>query len=82
MQAARLKGKCPVLIIDRFEGDFAVCEDENPRTVHIRRSELPQGAAEGDCIVADPREGYILDHDETARRRARIRSKMNRLFTE
>jgi hypothetical protein len=71
-----------VLIIDRFEGDFAVCEDENLRTVHIQRSELPQDAAEGDCLAADPREGYVLDKGETARRRARIKNKMNRLFTE
>jgi hypothetical protein len=71
-----------VLIIDRFEGDFAVCEDENLRTVHIPGSELPPGAVEGDCIAYDPQEGYILDKGETARRRARVKDKMNRLFTE
>jgi hypothetical protein len=71
-----------VLIIDRFECDFAVCEDDNSGTVHISGSELPQGAAEGDCLAADPQKGYTLDKGETARRRARIKNKMNRLFTE
>jgi hypothetical protein len=71
-----------LLVIDRFEGDFAVCEDENLQTVHIRKSELPSGAAEGDCLRADPQKGYILDTDETARRKARILRKMDHLFDE
>ena len=71
-----------MLIIDRFEGDFAVCEDENFQTVNIRRSEIPPQAAEGDCLNADPQRGYVLDADETARRRARIQKKMDRLFME
>jgi hypothetical protein len=71
-----------LLVIDRFEGDFAVCEDENRRMIHVRRSEIPLRAAEGDCLIADPKKGYVLDTDETARRKARIKDKMDRLFTE
>jgi hypothetical protein len=71
-----------LLIIDRFESDFAVCEDENLRTVNIRRSEIPPQAVEGDCLNADPQKGYVLDADETARRKARISKKMERLFAE
>ncbi|MDR1203981.1 MAG: DUF3006 domain-containing protein [Peptococcaceae bacterium] len=71
-----------MLIIDRFEGDFAVCENDARRMIHIRRSEIPVQATEGDCLIADPQKGYVLDTDETARRKARIKAKMNRLFTE
>jgi hypothetical protein len=71
-----------LLIIDRFEGDFAVCEDENLCMVNIRRSEITPQAVEGDCLNADPQNGYVLDADETARRKARVLQKMNRLFTE
>jgi hypothetical protein len=71
-----------LLIIDRFEGDFAVCEDDKRRMTHVRRSEIPVQAAEGDCLIADPQKGYVLDAGETARRKARIKDKMDRLFTE
>ena len=33
-----------MLIIDRFEGDVAVCEDEDRRIVEMDRSLLPEGA--------------------------------------
>lgn len=69
-----------MLIIDRFEGDFAVCEDDNLHMIHIKRSDIPPQAAEGDCLNTDPQKGYVLDADETARRRARVQKKMDRLF--
>jgi hypothetical protein len=69
-------------VIDRFEGDFAVCEVENGETVNIPRSELPSSAREGDCLIAVVEGVYAIDADETARRRKRIREKMSRLFSD
>jgi hypothetical protein len=71
-----------VLIIDRFEGDFAVCEVENGETVNIPRTELPLSADEGDCLITVAKGVYAIDADETARRKKRIREKMSRLFSD
>jgi len=38
-------------IIDRFEGDFAVCEINSEETVRIERCLLPQDAREGSAFV-------------------------------
>ncbi|HWQ41717.1 MAG TPA: DUF3006 domain-containing protein [Desulfosporosinus sp.] len=39
-----------MLIIDRFEGDWAIIETENRRTFNLPRFVLPPGIKEGDVI--------------------------------
>jgi len=39
------------LIVDRFEGDFAVCENENKEMINVCRSELPADVKEGDVLL-------------------------------
>ena len=36
--------------IDRFEGEFAVCEKENRQMIDIEKSKLPAIAKEGDIL--------------------------------
>ena len=36
--------------IDRFEGEFAVCEKENRQMIDIEKSKLPEIAKEGDIL--------------------------------
>lgn len=36
--------------IDRFEGEFAVCEKENRQMIDIEKSKLPVIAKEGDIL--------------------------------
>ena len=67
-----------MMIIDRFEGDFAVVENGDVFE-NIPCSVLPDGASEGDVIVFDG-EKWGVDTAETEKRRARIREKMNRLM--
>lgn len=56
--------------IDRFEGDFAVCEDDNLKIINIPRSKLPKEAKEGDVLKCF--EGnYAVDYEETKRRKLR-----------
>ena len=64
------------MIIDRFEGEYAICED-NGQMISISRSLLPAGCHEG-CSITLIDGGYRLT-DNTADR-LRIRSKMNGLF--
>jgi hypothetical protein len=59
------------LIIDRFEGDYAVCERADRTTVDIPRNELPRQAQVGDVIQRDGAE-WIIDTSTTTSRRKRI----------
>ena len=38
------------LIIDRFEGEYAVCEKKNRRMINIHKIKLPSEAREGDVV--------------------------------
>ncbi|KYC62718.1 DUF3006 domain-containing protein [Heyndrickxia coagulans] len=40
-------------IVDRIEGEFAVCEKEDRTTVDIRLSELPSAVKAGDVLVVE-----------------------------
>ena len=67
------------LIIDRFEGDFAVCEDENRKMLNIEKTRLPEGVKEGDVLIFQG-DKLVIDHDETKRRRERIKKMMDALW--
>lgn len=59
------------VIIDRFEGDFAVCEREDRSMIDIEISKLPPKAKEGD--VLDLSDDIItIDFEETERRKRKI----------
>jgi hypothetical protein len=64
-----------MIVIDRFEGEIAVVE-YGEKFYDIPRAWLPVGAKEGDVIVLS----LSVDQDETARRRAEIKRKMEDLF--
>ena len=66
-------------IIDRFEGSFAVCEDESRQMRDIEKSKLPKGAKEGDCLLEN-NGVYVLDSARTDQRRKRIQEKMEKLW--
>ncbi|MCL2578441.1 MAG: DUF3006 domain-containing protein [Oscillospiraceae bacterium] len=67
-----------ILIVDRFEGGFALCEDEECKMQSIPRAMLPKNLRPGDCLRPDG-EGYLVDADETARRRALNKSLFDQL---
>lgn len=64
------------IIIDRFEGDFAVVELENKTTVNIPKQIIPNGAKEGFVITIE------IDHSETEIRKQKILDKMNDLWCD
>lgn len=70
------------VVIDRFEGEYAICEDTDQSRFAVETAELPQGAKEG-CVLAISEDGEIsLDLDETERRRQRIAEKQRGVFGE
>lgn len=62
------------VIIDRFEGDFAIVELEGTM-LELPRVLLPE-AKEGDVVL------ITLDREQTARRKQSINELMNDLFTD
>lgn len=65
-----------VVTIDRFEGEYAVCELEDMSFANLPKAFLPEGAAEGSKLSIN------LDLAIQAEDAARIESKMNDLFTD
>ncbi len=62
------------VIIDRFDGNFAVVELDNGETVNMPRKLVPKGAKEGD--VVDIR----INEETTLERRQRIENMMKDLW--
>lgn len=68
------------IIIDRFEGNFAVCEDGDERVL-LPRAALPCGATEGDVLVAVSEGKYALDTVSTAQRREKAQRRLAALIS-
>ncbi|MGB9887732.1 MAG: DUF3006 domain-containing protein [Moorellales bacterium] len=64
-----------MLILDRFEGEFAVIEHDG-RTFDVRRELLPADAKEGDVLSIVIR----VDRKATAERRKKIQALADSLF--
>lgn len=70
-----------MLIVDRIEGELAVCERQDRTMAVIPLAELPPGLREGDCL-RETGDGYAVDAEETARRRARNRDRFRGLLED
>lgn len=68
-----------MIIVDRIEGAFAVCEMDDKSMQNIALSELPAGVKEGDVLAVE-NGAYVIDAKQTKERTERIAQKMNRLF--
>jgi len=67
-----------MLSIGRFEGDFALCEDETGRRVPLLRTALPADAREGDLLISTSDGRYAVDRTATAARRRAIAKNRDR----
>lgn len=70
------------LIIDRFEGNFAVCETENKTFVNIPKSELPSLINEGDVLIQNANGKYSIDRNATNKRAKNIQDQFFGLFSD
>ena len=68
-----------ILVIDRFEGTYAICEDKDQKFFAIETNELPAGATEGTVLEIDD-EGVIrVNEEKTAARRSKIKKLQDKL---
>ena len=64
-------------VLDRYEGDWAILEDEDGRMLKVARDTLPQ-ASEGEALEeADGR--WRADPERTERLRRQARARLERL---
>lgn len=61
-------------IIDRFEGEYAVIELSDRKTVNIPKIILPENAFEGSII------NITVDETETLKIKEKMRSRLDGLF--
>lgn len=67
-----------MLILERFEGDYAVIEN-NDDSLEVKRENIAPEAAVGDILVE--RDGmYFPDKEETEKRRKKITELQNSLW--
>ncbi|MPM26267.1 hypothetical protein SDC9_72768 [bioreactor metagenome] len=67
-------------IIDRFEGSFAVCEDEDGRMQNIERNLISGNPKEGDIIE---KQGvlYNINSEETEKRKKEVEELMKDMWS-
>jgi len=70
-----------VVVIDRFEDTFAVCECEDKTMINIEKEKLPENATEGDVLVIEE-DNISVDYEETKRRRQEIEELIEDLWNE
>lgn len=69
-------------IVDRLEGEFAVCEREDMVFENILRNVLPKNVREGDVLVRSEDGKLVVDEECTKARREQIIKKMNQVWQE
>jgi len=68
------------LAIDRFEGEYGICQDlDTKEIVRCKKNSLPPEAEEGDVLAY--RDGSIIvDRELTQKRRAQIQKLVDELW--
>ena len=66
------------VIIDRFEEDFAVIED-NGVIINVPRSELPENATEGSVLIKNADGRYEFDISSGEKRKIDIKNRFDAL---
>lgn len=59
------------VIIDRFEGSYAICEKNDKTMIDIKKINIPQNAQEGD-ILKIKGNSIIIDKNATKNRRENL----------
>lgn len=79
---AEIENQNITLVIDRFESNFAICENhETGEMLNIEKQKLPDNISEGDVIKIIDNE-YIIDEQARKEIEERIKRKVSNIFEE
>lgn len=70
-----------IVVIDRFEESFAVCECEDKAMINVEKDKLPEDAHEGDVLIIEG-EDIKIDYEETEKRKREIEEFMSNMWEE
>ena len=71
-----------IWVIDRFEGDFAICENrENKEKRKVEIEKLPKSVKEGSVLKVEDGK-YALDLEEQEKIEKRIEEKMKNIWND
>ncbi len=59
------------VVIDRFEGNYAVCEKDDREMIDIEKDKIPHSAKEGDVLCIND-SVITVDIEETEKRKKEI----------
>ena len=68
-------------VIDRFEGEYAICENDSGETELIARDTLPEDAREGDILRKKEEGGYAADPVEKEQHLEEVTCRLCDLFS-
>ena len=72
MPPTTVKGEVIMKVtIDRFEGDYAVCEKDDRSMIDIEKSRIPEATKEGDVLIIK-HSSIIIDKIATEFRKKQI----------
>ena len=67
------------LVIDRFEGEYAVCENDDNEVLNIHISDLPENSKEGD-IIYKKNNSIVIDKKCSKERKKHIEEIVNDIW--
>ncbi|AFQ46240.1 DUF3006 domain-containing protein [Desulfosporosinus meridiei] len=70
-----------IVVVDRFEGKFAVIEFPDRTTKDVPLDNLPSSLKPGDCLLFDDGK-YSVAPEETEKRKAIIRDMMKSMWSD
>lgn len=59
------------VVIDRFEGIYAICEKQDKSMIDVKKIDIPNNAKEGDVLNIQ-KDNITIDKEETKRRKKEI----------
>lgn len=68
------------LSIDRLDGAYAICQDDEEKMYEIKIGKLPPNIKPGDVLILSSDGLLNLDINETAKRKKRIKELQDKLF--
>jgi len=68
------------VVIDRFEGNYVVCEKEDRTMINLEKSKVPCNAKEGDVLIIKENE-ITIDKEDTLKRMKEIEELTKNLWS-
>lgn len=67
-------------VIDRWEGDLAICQNEQGKRQEVPKHQLPEGLKEGDWLQLLENGSFIFSSEETKKRKENAKKLRKCLF--